>query len=169
MAKYTEEQMLAYRAAAVAPAPVVMDAFNAMVEEVRELQAAAERANARLTNGDLWMDDQGHEHRYYTATRRRALRSLQLELGPRKPKVVLAQTDADGWTTLAVKKGEGEDAAGERDEFRTRVELLLKPRPNSKNILSSKPADPRDVVADKPAKAFNAFDALMSESESESE
>ena len=40
-------------------------------------------------------------------------------------------------------------------------------KPNNKNISSSRPADTRDIVADKPTMNFNAFAALESDEESD--
>ncbi|CAI4975071.1 ATV_HP_G0120510.mRNA.1.CDS.1 [Saccharomyces cerevisiae] len=47
----------------------------------------------------------------------------------------------------------------------TIAQETLKVKPNNKNISSNRPADTRDIVADKPILGFNAFAALESEDE----
>ena len=42
-------------------------------------------------------------------------------------------------------------------------------KPNNRNIGSNRPADVHDIVADKPTKSFNAFDALQDDVEDEDE
>ncbi|ODQ82603.1 hypothetical protein BABINDRAFT_159155 [Babjeviella inositovora NRRL Y-12698] len=166
MAKYTEEELLAVQEKAVAPQGTIIDAFNQMVEEVKAFQAQHEKAHVRFHNGDSFLDENGEE-RFYFTHRRRSSRHSETKSNVRRQKIKeQLQTDDDGWSTLVKpKKSFGEEAVSERDEFRKSFkETQVKVRPNNKNISSSKPADPRDVV-DKTARAFNAFDALVSDSE----
>ena len=82
-------------------------------------------------------------------------------------------TDEDGWSTLETKKSEDEEGAiavdGEKPFIATATSAssiaqeTMKVKPNNKNISSSRPADTKDIVADKQIHGFNTFAALESD------
>lgn len=158
MAKYTEEQLLEAQDQAYTPKPDVLEAFNQLVESVRE-HVAQEKKNQK-SNGDTYIDENGNERSYTHLNRRRLSRSGN-KPNLRK-KAVETTVDEDGWATLSkAKKSFGEEAAEERAKFRESVkDMAIKAKPNNKNLGSSKAVDPRDAIADKHTTTFNAFEAL---------
>lgn len=159
MPKYTEEQLLQVKEEAYNPQPDILEAFNALVEEVREHEA--KQKSIKWGNGDTYIDENGQERPYHHLNRRRGSRSGGAKPNLRK-KSVETVVDEDGWaTTVPTKKLFGAENEEERQTFRDTV----KAKPNNKNLGSSKPVDPRDAIADVQKKAFNAFDALNSESD----
>ncbi|KAG7191723.1 p20 [Scheffersomyces spartinae] len=164
MAKYSEEQLLAIKEEAHVPQEEVLAAFNQLVDEVKA-HAAAEAEKYRLskrTNGDSYLDEHGVERSYHHLNRRRPSRTGN-KPNLRKKSVDAIQVDQDGWATMTKQRksfnGEQDD---ERKKFQDSVKDIsgMKMKPNNKNLGSSKAADPRDVLADRHANAFNAFLAL---------
>lgn len=151
--KYTEEQLLEYKASPALPQGADLTPFVKMVEEVKvALNALFEHDEFTST---------GRRRSSVTGSHRPNFRKHKVKEAPPQP-------DADGWitTTTKVKKSSfGTEQELERDSFR---EVVVKARPNNKNIGSSKPADPREI-ADKSNKAFNAFSALVSDDEEDDE
>ncbi|KAG7663577.1 CAF20 [[Candida] subhashii] len=162
MAKYTEEQLLEIREEAYVPQQQILDAFNKLIDQVKEHAAAEhERHKAiKWSNGDTYLDEHGNERPYHHMNRRRASRTSTHKPNLRKKSVETVHVDEDGWATLSkTKKSFGaEDGAEEKAKFREAVGV--KARPNNKNLGSSKAVDPREVLADKHTRAFNAFEAL---------
>lgn len=162
MAKYTEEQLLDSRELAHNPKPDVLDAFNKLVESVRE--HVANEKKVKISNADSYIDENGNERSYTHLNRRRLSRTGNK---PNLRKKSEPTVDEDGWATLVKpRKSFGEDQADDRIKFR---ELLkdsgAKVRPNNKNLGSSKAVDPRDAIADKQTTTFNAFEALGDDDE----
>lgn len=144
------------------PQPQILDAFNKMIEEVRE-HAAAEyekHKSIKWSNGDTYIDEHGNERPYHHMNRRRGSRSGN-KPNLRKKSVDTVQVDEDGWATLThkAKKSFGaEDGQDERAKFRDVLkDGAFKAKPNNKNLGSSKAVDPRDAAADRQATKFNAF------------
>ncbi|EGW30962.1 uncharacterized protein SPAPADRAFT_62869 [Spathaspora passalidarum NRRL Y-27907] len=163
MVKYTEEQLLEAREEAYVPSPQILEAFNQMIDQVKEHAAAEYEKHKALkwSNGDTYIDEHGHERSYHHMNRRRASRT-----GGSKPNLrKKSEVDQDGWETLSKpKKSFGaEEGVEERNKFRE----TIKARPNNKNLGSSKPVDHREIIADKPVKAFNAFAALEDDDDDE--
>lgn len=162
MPKYTEEQLFEAREQAFNPKPEILENFNKLIESVREHHANEKRL--KQTNGDTYIDEKGNERSYNLLNRRRLSRSG----GTTKPTLrrkTETTIDLDGWATTTkakVRKSfSTEDETDERDQFRELIrDTTLKVRPNNKNLGSSKAVDPRDIVADKHTKAYNAFAAL---------
>lgn len=164
MAKYTEEKLLESRELAHNPKPDVLDAFNKLVEGVREHMANERKV--KIANADSYIDEHGNERSYTHLNRRRLSRTGNK---PNLRKKSETTVDEDGWATLVKpRKSFGEEAVDERVKFR---ELLkeggaVKAKPNNKNLgSSSKPVDPRDAIADKQTTTFNAFEALGDDDE----
>lgn len=160
MPKYTEEQLLEAREQAHNPKPDVLEAFNSLVESVRE--HVANEKKVKITNGDSYIDENGNERSYNHFNRRRLSRSGNTAK-PNLRKKSETMVDEDGWaTTVKSKKSFGaEEASDERIKFRELLkETAVKVKPNNKNLGSSKAVDPRDTVADKHTNTFNAFEAL---------
>lgn len=162
MVKYTEEQLLAAKETGYVSQPEILEAFNEMVEQVKE-HAAAEAERHRLAkwnNGDTYIDENGNERPYHHLNKRRASRT-GTKPNFRKKSVDVVQDD-DGWNTLKTKKSFGaEEATEERTKFREGLKDggAIRARPNNKNLGSSKAVDPREIT-DKQTRAFNAFAAL---------
>lgn len=168
MPKYTEEQLLEAQDQAHNPKPDVLEAFNQLVESVRE-HLANEKKNLK-TNGDTYIDEHGNERSYNHLNRRRLSRSGN-KPNLRK-KAVETTVDEDGWATLSKgKKSFGaEEGLDERAKFRESLkETAVKVKPNNKNLGSSKAVDPRDAIADKQVNKFNAFDALGDDDDDDEE
>lgn len=165
MAKYSEDQLLEAKELAYTPKPEILEAFNDLVELVREHFANEKRA--RQTNGDTYIDERGNERSYNHLNRRRLLRSGQAK--PNLRKKAAEVVDEDGWATYTKpKKSFGEDAYDDRDKFRESLrggDAAVKVKPNNKNLGSSKAVDPRDTIADKQTNTFNAFEALGDDDE----
>lgn len=166
MPKYTEEKLLLIQEEAHNPKPQILEAFNALVELVREHAAAeAEKHKAlKWSNGDTYIDEHGNERPYHHMNRRRLSRSGGTKPNLRKKSVDTVTVDDDGWATLSKPKKlfGAEDGVDERAKFRDSLRDLpatVKARPNNKNLGSSKAVDPRDAT-DKQTTTFNAFEAL---------
>lgn len=157
MKKYTQEELIVLREHAVVPTEVDFAQFTQDIEEQRTQQATQD------------------EHHDGQGRRRSSHHIVRPVFKPRKPKATPPQPDADGWVTMTTKKNSvsGEEATESRDQFRESAKDKSSTgfvRPNNKNIGSSKPADARDITADKPKSKFNAFAALGSDDdETESE
>ncbi|KAK6459183.1 Cap-associated protein CAF20 [Scheffersomyces xylosifermentans] len=168
MVKYTEERLLEIKEEAYVPQPQILEAFNAMIEEVKE-HAAAEyekHKSIKWNNGDTYIDERGNERPYHHMNRRRASRTGN-KPNLRKKSVENVQVDEDGWATLTKpKKSFGaEEGEEERSKFRESLKEggkggAVRAKPNNKNLGSSKAVDPRDAIADKQTITFNAFEAL---------
>ncbi|KAM9935247.1 hypothetical protein OXX80_005175 [Metschnikowia pulcherrima] len=159
MAKYTEEQLFEAREHAYTPKPDVLDAFSRLVESVREHVANERRV--KITNGDSYIDEHGHERSYNHFNRRRLSRGSGPKPNLRKKSETTV--DEDGWeTTVKPRKSfGGEDHENDRANFReSSKDTTVRVRPNNKNLGSSKAVDPRDAIADKHTNTFNAFEAL---------
>lgn len=159
MVKYTEEELFEKQEQAHNPKPDVLEAFNKLVESVRE-HVANEKKNLK-TNGDTYIDEHGNERSYHHLNRRRLSRTGN-KPNLRK-KTVETTVDEDGWATLSkAKKSFGaEEGVDERTKFRESLkETAVRVKPNNKNLGSSKAVDPRDAIADKQTNTFNAFEAL---------
>lgn len=168
MAKYTEEQLLELKSEAHTPKPEILDAFNKLIEEVKESIEQHQQHQRKWHNGDTYIDEHGHERSYHHINRRRQSKGASGVPRPNLRKKSEPVVDEDGWTTLSKpKKGsfaEG-DAIEERIKFRetNNSGAGIKARPNNKNLGSSKAVDPREIASDKQTKAFNAFAALGDE------
>lgn len=174
MVKYTEEQLIEYQEEAHVPQPQILDAFNKMVELVKE-HAAAEfekQKNIKWGNGDTYIDERGNERSYHHMNRRRASRT-GTKPNLRKKSVDAVHVDEDGWATMSKQKKSfgAEEGSEERTKFREGLKdtTQIKVRPNNKNLGSSKAVDPRDIISDKPTTAFNAFAALGDDSDDDDE
>jgi cap-associated protein CAF20 len=169
MVKYTEEQLLAVKETGYVSQPEILEAFNEMVEQVREHAAEAEKHRLKWNNGDTYIDENGNERPYHHLNKRRASRT-GTKPNFRKKSVDVIQDD-DGWNTLKTKKSFGaEEANEERAKFKEGLkETVIRAKPNNKNLGSSKAVDSRDAIADKQTKAFNAFAALGDEDDDDDE
>lgn len=159
MPKYTEEQLLEARELAYTPKQDVLDAFSKLVESVREHVANERRV--KITNGDSYIDEHGHERSYSHFNRRRSSRGTGPKPNLRKKSETTV--DEDGWETYVKprKSFGGDDHGDERSNFRDLFkDTAVRVRPNNKNLGSSKAVDPRDAIADKQTHTFNAFEAL---------
>ncbi|QRG40909.1 hypothetical protein FDK38_005403 [Candidozyma auris] len=164
MVKYSEEQLLEAKELAYTPKPEILEAFNELVESVREHIANEKRA--RQTNGDTYIDERGNERSYNHLNRRRLSRSGQNKPNLRKKAAEIV--DEDGWATLTKPKKSfgGEEGTDERDKFRDSLkDTAVKVKPNNKNLGSSKAVDPRETIVDKHTNTFNAFEALGDDDE----
>lgn len=172
MSKYTEEQLFDMREEAYVPQPQVLDAFNKMVEQVKEHTLLEYERNKALkwNNGDTYIDEHGNERPYHHMNRRRGSRPA-VKINSRKKNLEVLKVDDDGWATLTkpAKKSFGaEESLEERNKFRESLkDSGIKAKPNNKNLGSSKAVDPRDAVADKQTMTFNAFEALGDEYDDE--
>ncbi|ODV94212.1 hypothetical protein PACTADRAFT_51089 [Pachysolen tannophilus NRRL Y-2460] len=157
MVRYTEEELLKYKDAGSLPQGADLSGFVKMVEDVKvALAAVCENDENHFPNG----------RRRSSANHHRPI------FRKNKHKEFLPRPDADGWITTAKTKKSFGSAEGEvsRDVFRESVkDSFVKAKPNNKNIGSSKPADPRDVIADKNTVTFNAFDALVDDEDDNEE
>lgn len=172
MVKYTEERLYEIQEEAYVPQPQILEAFNQMIEQVKE-HAAAEYEkykNSKWSNGDTYIDENGNERPYHHMNRRRLSRTGN-KPNLRKKTTEAVQVDEDGWATLTKpKKSFGaEEGQDERSKFRESIKDggVIKARPNNKNLGSSKAVDPRDTIADKQTITFNAFEALGDEDDDE--
>lgn len=169
MTKYSVDTLFQLLKDAHNPQPDLLDAFNNLVELVRDHFAAElEKQKAlRWTNGDTYIDDRGTERSYHHMNRRRPSKSSQRP-NLRKKSADVVQVDHDGWATRTKprKSAGADDAEDDRDHFRDSVKGpgpaggAIRAKPNNKNLGSSKAVDTRDTIADKPIKSFNAFEAL---------
>lgn len=172
MVKYTQEKLFELKGEAYNPLPDTLAAFNDLVELVRvHLNAEYEKQKAlRWTNGDTYLDDRGNERSYHHMNRRRPSKT-GVRPNLRKKAVDVVSVDADGFETRKKTRQSvgAEDDEDEREHFRESVKtsgaVPLRARPNNKNLGSSKAVDSRDVTADKPKRAFNAFAALGDDSD----
>lgn len=167
MPKYTEEQLFEAREAAHNPKPDILDAFNKLVESVRE--HVANEKKVKINSGDSYIDENGYERSYSHFNRRRGSRS-GASGKPNLRKKSETTVDEDGWATyVKPKKSFGaEDGADERAKFKELLkETTMRVKPNNKNLGSSKAVDPRDAIADKQTNTFNAFEALGGDDDDE--
>lgn len=159
MPKYTEEQLLEAREEAYNAKPEILEAFNQLVESVKE--HVANEKKARQTNGDTYIDEYGHERSYNHLNKRRLSRTGGKPNLRKKPAEII---DEDGWATFTKppkKSFSAEDAQEEKNKFRDSMkDTTIKVKPNNKALGSSKAVDPRDTIADKQTITFNAFEAL---------
>ncbi|SCW01732.1 LAFE_0E06040g1_1 [Lachancea fermentati] len=152
MIRYTEEEL--FQLKPVSDLPVNFDAeeFRAIIDKVKEIQELQEEEYQQF-----------HRRRSSHHHGRPKIKHL-------KPKIT---TDADGWSTFeapVVRRKSTVVGAGSDDEVAVKEPVViaqetLKVKPNNKNIASTRPADTRDIVADKPTMNFNAFAALESDEE----
>ncbi|SCU79628.1 LAFA_0B04456g1_1 [Lachancea sp. 'fantastica'] len=159
MVRYTEEELLQLQPDVEVPVNFDIDSFRAIIDKVKEIQGFQEE-----------------EYQHFNR-RRSSHHHGKPKIKHLKPKI---KTDSDGWSTFdknatrrkssVVAGGAGllnssdEDAPAK--EPTTIAQETLKVKPN-KNITSTKPADARDIVADKATNNFNAFAALESDEEDE--
>lgn len=156
MPKYTEEQLYEIKEAYVLQ-PEILEAFNAMVEEVREHEK--QQKAIKWGNGDTYIDENGNERLYHHLNRRRTLRSGGVKPNLRK-KLVETVMGEDGWATTVKTGARKLFSEGDDDRQKFRESMQVKAKPNNKALGSLKAVDPRDAVAEVQKKAFNAFDAL---------
>ncbi|CCK71344.1 Caf20p KNAG_0G02870 [Huiozyma naganishii CBS 8797] len=156
---YTIDELFQLKpAAAPAELAVNFDAveFCALVAKVKEIQAARE---------EEYMAHNGGRRRssHHFAHTRPKVKHM-------KPKV---KTDEDGWSTFEPKMPSETDLTEgnkqKSSDSLTAAQENVRVRPNNKNMGSSRPADAKDIIADKQILGFNAFAALESESESDNE
>lgn len=156
MARYTIEELLQLKPSETLAANFDAAEFGAMIEKVKELQAVKEEEFLTQHGGHFNRRRSSHHHG-------------KPKIKHTKPKVT---TDSDGWCTFeAKKKGSGDEEEEENIKEAVPVQIAqetLKVKPN-KNITSSRPADTKDIVTDKPTLSFNAFAALESEDEDDEE
>ncbi|AAS53025.1 AER345Wp [Eremothecium gossypii ATCC 10895] len=144
MAKYTEEELLQLKPTYDVAVNFDVDAFKAMIAEVAEHHEIADLFHQKARRRS------SHHH------------GVKPKIKAHKPRIT---TDDDGWCTSTRKTSVvavGDD--GEPSPAFVAQETL-RVKPNNKNIASSRPADTRDIVADKPTMSFNAFAALESDDE----
>ncbi|QEU60020.1 Caf20 [Kluyveromyces lactis] len=147
MIRYTEEELLQLRPTEPVKPNFNVDEFNAIIEKVKEIQEA-------------------HEEEFSHFRRRSSHHHAKPKFKHLKPKIT---TDEEGWSTLETAPAVRRKSVAEEEEPTVVIaQETLKVKPN-KHISSSRPADARDIVADKPSKAFNAFAALESDEEEEQE
>ncbi|CCD24904.1 Caf20p NDAI_0E00880 [Naumovozyma dairenensis CBS 421] len=172
MYKYTIDELLQLKPSETLVANFDAVDFRAIIEKVKQLQSLKEEEFAH--HG-------GHGH--FNRRRSSHHHAGRPKVKHNKPKVT---TDSEGWSTLDNKKDVAEEsevvdgatttAAGTTSNGNTRsspvpsatiAQETLKVRPNNKNIGSSRPADTKDIVADKQIHGFNAFAALESDEDDE--
>ena len=174
MAKYTEEQLIELKSEAYIPNPPILEAFNKLIDEVKESIEQHHQHQKKWNNGDTYIDEHGHERSYHHMNRRRQSKGFVGSARPNLRKKSEAFVDEDGWATLAKPKktsfAEGEGIE-ERNKFRENSNNggTVRARPNNKNLGSSKAVDPREIISDKQTKAFNAFAALDDDEEDDDE
>lgn len=155
MVRYTIEELLQLKPSETLTANFDAENFRAIIENVKQLQALKEEEFLTHHGGHFNRRRSSHHHG-------------KPKIKHTKPKVT---TDSDGWCTFeAKKKGSGDEEDDENVKEVAPVQIAqetLKVKPNNKNISSSRPADTKDIVADKPTLSFNAFAALESEEEDE--
>ena len=156
MVRYTIEELLQLKPSETLTANFDGAEFRAMIEKVKQLQAIKEEEYIAQHGGHFARRRSSHHHG-------------KPKIKHTKPKVT---TDSDGSCTFAAKKkGSGDEEEEDSGKETAPVQIAqetLKVKPN-KNITSSRPADSKDIVADKPTLSFNAFAALESEDEDEDE
>lgn len=156
MVRYTIEELLQLKPSEAINANFNSEEFGAMIEKVKQLQALKEEEFLAHNGGHFNRRRSSHHHG-------------KPKIKHTKPKVT---TDSDGWSTFeAKKKGSGDEEEEEAVKEAAPVQIAqetLKVKPN-KNISSSRPADSKDIVTDKPTLSFNAFAALESEEEDDEE
>ncbi|KAL6944896.1 hypothetical protein ACO0QE_002338 [Hanseniaspora vineae] len=150
--RYTEEELLELQPLAVVPKDFDPKEFNDLVAKVSEILALREEE---------------YEKHHPFSNRRRSSHHFNArpKVHKHKPKVT---TDADGWSSLDTEKPEKTSFAFSENNNNGADNKKLetvKVRPNNKNISSSRPADSRDIIADKNTVTFNAFAALESDEE----
>lgn len=155
MVRYTIEELFQLKPSETLTANFDAEEFRAIIEKVKQLQALKEEEFIAHHGGHFGRRRSSHHHG-------------KPKIKHTKPKVT---TDEDGWCTFeGKKKGSGDEEEEEDFEEVVPVRIAqetLKVKPNNKNIASSRPADTKDIVADKPTLSFNAFAALESEDEEE--
>lgn len=155
MVRYTIEELLQLKPSETLTANFEAEEFRAIIEKVKQLQALKEEEFITHHGGHFARRRSSHHHG-------------KPKIKHTKPKVT---TDSDGWCTFeGKKKGSGDEE--EEEDFKETVpapiaQEILKVKPNNKNIASSRPADTKDIVADKPTLSFNAFAALESDDDEE--
>ncbi|SCU82487.1 LADA_0C05688g1_1 [Lachancea dasiensis] len=155
MARYTEDELLQLKPEGDVPVNFDIESFKAVIDKVKEIQGLQEEEFQQF-------------HR-----RRSSHHHGKPKIKHTKPKIT---TDSEGWSTfdnLARRKsvntsgtlnGSDEDLAVKEPVVIAQETLKVKP---NKNISSTKPADSRDIVADKATNNFNAFAALESDDDEE--
>lgn len=157
MQRYTIEELFELKPSETLPVDFDAAEFKAIIEKVKQVQQL--REEEFLASGGHF-GRRRSSHHFHTRPK----------VKHNKPKVT---TDEDGWSTFEPKvAGEGEDDEGvavpERSNSNPIIaQETMKVKPNNKNIGSSRPADTRDIIADKQTLSFNAFAALESDSEDE--
>ena len=71
MAKYTEEQLIELKSEAYIPNPPILEAFNKLIDEVKESIEQHHQHQKKWNNGDTYIDEHGHERSYHHMNRRR--------------------------------------------------------------------------------------------------
>ena len=169
MAKYTEEQLIELQSEAYTPNPQILEAFNKLIDEVKESIEQHHQHQKKWNNGDTYIDEHGNERSYHHMNRRRQSKGAAAVARPNLRKKSEAVIDEDGWATLAKPKKSSfaeSEAVEERTKFRESSNGgTVRARPNNKNLGSSKAVDPREIISDKQTRAFNAFAALDDDDE----
>lgn len=145
MVKYTEEELFQLKPAVSSSVNFDIDAFKAMIAKVAEHHEIADLFHQKARRRS------SHHH------------GVRPKIKNHKPKIT---TDDDGWCT-STKKASLTAVGDENDQLPSPSisHEIIRVKPNNKNIASSRPADTRDIVADKPTITFNAFAALESDEE----
>ncbi|KAH3902394.1 related to Cap-associated protein CAF20 [Saccharomycodes ludwigii] len=155
--RYTEEELLTLKPSAVIPTGFDHQEFSRLVAKVTEILALrAEEYERQHPNGSFNRRRSSHHH-------------VRPKIHKNKPKIL---TDSDGWSTLENNVGgerrKSSIVADDVVKSKVRENIVnetVKIKPNNKNIGSSRPADTRDIIADKQTITFNAFSALESDDE----
>ncbi|SCU78347.1 LAMI_0A04324g1_1 [Lachancea mirantina] len=156
MIRFTEDELLQLKPETDGPVNFDVENFVAIIDKVKEIQSLQEEEFQQF-----------HRRRSSHHHGRPKIKHL-------KPKIT---TDSEGWSTFegaAARRKSTAQGANSDDEAPAAKEPVviaqetLKVKPN-KHISSTRPADSRDIVADKPTMNFNAFAALNSEEEEEEE
>lgn len=150
MVRYTIEELLQLKPSETLTPNFDAVEFRGIIERVKHLQ------------------EEEFSHFGHFSRRRSSHHHGRPKVKHTKPKVTI---DSDGWSTFeGNKKGSGDEEEQEKPNREASAQPAIaqetiKVKPNNKNISSTKPADAKDIVADKPINSFNAFAALESEEE----
>jgi hypothetical protein len=152
--RYTEEELISYKAGACLPDGVDLSPFLNLVATVTEFLRQLEEQNPH---------------------RRKSFTHHKLTRKAKQPKEII---DEDGWTSFIPKKAHEDDekeesaiVEEENDDFEIPVKKgkqhTIKIKTNASKISSGKSsvADARDSVVITQVSKFNAFDALLTDEE----
>ncbi|CCH59191.1 hypothetical protein TBLA_0B03500 [Henningerozyma blattae CBS 6284] len=158
--RYSIEELLQLKPSEIQPVDFDAVEFRAIIEKIKQVQLLKDEEFAHGGH----FNRRRSSHHYHNM--------MKPKIKHNKPKF---KTDENGWSTLDTS-AKDESSAIEDDEQSSKSKKesspgsfheVVKVKPNNKNISSSRPADTKDIVADKQTLNFNAFAALESESDDE--